>query len=275
MPQIFSNNARALLTSGIGASATSLTVQSAKADLFPIADVGASSLPSADDWFKVVLQDSSGNVEIVYVRTRASGSPIFSNVIRGQEGTTARAFDAGSVVGLRVTALDLQNSISAAEEVSASAVKLTGDQVISGVKRFSSGVRVGPDNDVSFYYDTDQSAAYIQTGELGSYQFFRFSESGDFTAPGNVTAYSDIRLKRDLHVIPHALDKVSRLTGYTYTRVDTGERQTGLVAQDVQRVLPEAVVGGEHLSVAYGNLMGLLVEAVKELKAEVEKLKGA
>ncbi len=100
------------------------------------------------------------------------------------------------------------------------------------------------------------------------------ADNGDFTASGNVTAFSDIRLKTDLTKIGDALAKVNLLTGYTYTRTDTGARQTGLVAQDVQRVLPEAVLDGEHLSVAYGNLMGLMVEAIKELSAKVEALEG-
>lgn len=97
--------------------------------------------------------------------------------------------------------------------------------------------------------------------------------TGNFTSSGNITAYSDIRLKKDLVQIPDALSKVQQLTGYTYTRIDTGERQTGLVAQDVQKVIPEAVIDGDHMSVAYGNLVGLLVEAIKELKQEIEILK--
>jgi hypothetical protein len=101
------------------------------------------------------------------------------------------------------------------------------------------------------------------------------TDAGAFTAAGNITAFSDIRLKKDLVQIPNALDKVQQLTGYTYTRTDSGERQTGLIAQDVQKVLPEAVVDGEHLSLAYGNLVGLLVEAIKELRAEVAALKEA
>jgi hypothetical protein len=98
--------------------------------------------------------------------------------------------------------------------------------------------------------------------------------TGDLTAAGNVTAFSDSRLKTDLEVIPDALNKVQQLTGYNYTRIDTGVRQTGLIAQDLQKVLPEAVINnGEYLSVAYGNLVGLLVEAIKELKQEIEELK--
>jgi hypothetical protein len=99
--------------------------------------------------------------------------------------------------------------------------------------------------------------------------------NGDFTSPGNVTAFSDISLKTDLRLIADALEKVSRLNGYTYTRIDTGERNTGVVAQEVQQVLPEAVVDNNGiLSVAYGNMMGLLIEAVKELTVRVEKLEG-
>jgi hypothetical protein len=106
--------------------------------------------------------------------------------------------------------------------------------------------------------------------------------TGALTATSNITAYSDRKLKDNLEVIPNALSKVSQLTGYTYDRIDMdGVRQSGLIAQDVQEVLPEVIVsnvnpdsGEETLSVAYGNMIGLLVEAVKELKAEVEELKG-
>jgi hypothetical protein len=115
---------------------------------------------------------------------------------------------------------------------------------------------------------------------------------------GNVTAYSDIRVKENLKVIPNALDKVMQLNGYTYDRTDlspaTAEeedityahnptgRHVGVIAQEVLKVLPEAVTGGpnsmdgtddDHYSVAYGNMVALLIESIKELKAEVEELK--
>ena len=94
-------------------------------------------------------------------------------------------------------------------------------------------------------------------------------------ATGNVSAYSDARLKTDLVRIDDALYRVSGLAGYTFTRTDSGERQTGLLAQDVQKVLPEAVSEAENgtLSLAYGNLAGLLVEAIKELAVEVAAIK--
>jgi hypothetical protein len=69
------------------------------------------------------------------------------------------------------------------------------------------------------------------------------------------------------------LAKVEQLTGYTYTRTDSGERQTGVLAQDAIKVLPEVVdASGPYMSVAYGNFAGLIFEAIKELHAKVKDL---
>ena len=100
--------------------------------------------------------------------------------------------------------------------------------------------------------------------------------NSNLTAAGNVTAYSDINLKKDIEVIPNALDKVSQIRGVTYQRKDLDvPRQSGVIAQEVEKVLPEVVMEDPTgtKSVAYGNLVGLLIEAIKELKAEVETLK--
>ena len=109
------------------------------------------------------------------------------------------------------------------------------------------------------------------SGSLGDK--FTFDASGNFTATGNVTAYSDARLKKDIYTIPMALSKVKQLRGVEYTRLDNDEMGTGLIAQDVQKVMPQAVQDGEFLSVAYGNLVGLLVEAIKDISDEVDRLK--
>ena len=92
---------------------------------------------------------------------------------------------------------------------------------------------------------------------------------------GNVTAYSDTRIKNNLKKINSPLEKIEQLNGYTFDRTDiVTSRQTGLLAQEVLKVLPEAVIGSEDTiySVAYGNLMGLMVEAIKELNAKISKL---
>ena len=91
---------------------------------------------------------------------------------------------------------------------------------------------------------------------------------------------SDRRLKENIEPIESALAKVQTLTGCTFDmKLDDGtpERRTGLIAQDVQKVLPEAVMEDDsedkYLSVVYGSIMGLAVEAIKELSSQVEELK--
>jgi hypothetical protein len=102
---------------------------------------------------------------------------------------------------------------------------------------------------------------------------------GNVIAAGQALAQSDRRLKTDLARIDGALDKVAQLSGYTFTRIDTGVRGTGLVAQEVEAVLPEAVgrsaLTDDVLSIAYGQLAGLFVEAIKELRGEVAELRAA
>jgi hypothetical protein len=93
---------------------------------------------------------------------------------------------------------------------------------------------------------------------------------------GNISAFSDARLKKNVKIIDHALEKVNQLNGYTFDRIDldTG-RQTGVIAQEVLAVLPEAVdknSDGMH-TVAYGNMVGLLIESIKELNQQVAILR--
>ena len=101
-----------------------------------------------------------------------------------------------------------------------------------------------------------------------------FSVSGAITASGNITAFSDARLKENVETIEGALDKVSQMRGVMYDK--DGERGTGVIAQEMQQVMPEVVMDsgrGDYLSVAYGNIVGVLIEAIKELKAELDEYK--
>jgi len=98
---------------------------------------------------------------------------------------------------------------------------------------------------------------------------------GALYAQDDVGITSDRRLKTDIEVIENALATVKKMRGVKFTRIKSGARQTGLIAQEVKAAIPEAVTGDEkegYLSVAYGNLVGLLVEAVKELSSKVEAL---
>jgi hypothetical protein len=93
----------------------------------------------------------------------------------------------------------------------------------------------------------------------------------------SVAGSSDARLKEDVQPISDALSKVNGLQGVSYIRndIDDKSRQIGLIAQDVEKIIPEVVLTDEngYKAIAYGNLVGLLIESVKELSAEVKSLK--
>lgn len=98
--------------------------------------------------------------------------------------------------------------------------------------------------------------------------------AGNFTVAGNVTAYSDARLKHDIADIPDALDKVKAIRGVTFKWNRDESAGLGFIAQEVESVFPELVLDcADVKSVAYGNMTAVLVEAVKELSAQVTELK--
>ena len=93
---------------------------------------------------------------------------------------------------------------------------------------------------------------------------------------GNITANSDVSLKENITTISNALDKVISLRGVEYDRNDlNGQHQIGVIAQEMEQVVPEVVFDGEEgiKSVAYGNLVALLIEAVKEQQKQIDELK--
>lgn len=103
-----------------------------------------------------------------------------------------------------------------------------------------------------------------------------FYTNGKIVASGDITAFSDSRLKTKIEKIDKALEKISKLNGYLYEFKDKpGVLRTGLLAQEVIEVLPEAVTKNEDgfYSLAYGNLAGLIINALNELSEEVNKLK--
>tara|TARA_Y100000389_G_scaffold171026_1_gene178432 strand:- start:880 stop:1476 length:597 start_codon:yes stop_codon:yes gene_type:complete len=121
-------------------------------------------------------------------------------------------------------------------------------------------------------YSGDTSKIYYNGGNVGIGEDnpnYKLHVAGDIYATGDVTASSDRRLKTDIKRIEGALDKVCAIGGYTYVMND--KPSTGLIAQEVLEVLPEVIHGSEETSysLAYGNVIGLLVEAIKELKEKI------
>ena len=109
---------------------------------------------------------------------------------------------------------------------------------------------------------------YGNTSIPGNLQVF-----GSITATGNITAYSDRRLKDNIKTLDGS--KVYQMRGVSFTK--DGEQGSGVIAQELEQVAPELVMTNDDemqtKSVAYGNVVGYLIEAIKELKLEIEELK--
>ena len=124
---------------------------------------------------------------------------------------------------------------------------------------------------VELYYDNNKKLETTSSG---------VTVTGALTATGNITAFSDKTLKTDINTINDALGIVGKLRGVSYKWKENNEPSIGVIAQEVEQVIPEVVHTSEHngkevKSVDYGKMVGVLIEAIKELKAEVEELKGA
>jgi hypothetical protein len=98
------------------------------------------------------------------------------------------------------------------------------------------------------------------------------SYTGSFTATGDITAYSDKRLKRNIETINNPIDLVNCLRGVNFEK--DGRHSTGVIAQEVEEFFPEVVhTDSEGMkSVAYGNITGLLIEAIKEQQKQIDWL---
>lgn len=113
---------------------------------------------------------------------------------------------------------------------------------------------------------TTLAASNISTGGT-------ITATGAITSAAAVTAFSDRSLKRNIETIEDATSKVKAMRGVTFEMINSGERSLGVIAQEVQAVFPEAVRDNNGiLSVAYGNLVGALIEAVKEMSARIDEL---
>ena len=212
----------------------------------------------------------------------------------GQGVTLIKQFGNPTLSSLIVTgptnlsgSLSISGSINVNGNVTAS--NSTFDTVAATNNGNGTNFKVGDDawigdvnaaNTIRVKGQQDATAGYItfgnQTAALGLTNSSTLTWGAAFTATGNVTAFSDARVKTNIKTIDNALSKVLALRGVTYNRTDLEDKseQIGVIAQEVKEILPQVVQENDgHYSVAYGNIVGVLIEAIKEQQAQIEELK--
>lgn len=241
------------------------------------------------------LGRSDGGLDVYHVQSRWDG---VYWVLAGYSSDTtlhagvkvAYATNSGACSGTATTsttanALNTVNSYTGVNFTATGTIIANG-AITSGAPITGGGTLTihGSYGDVNIYPSSTSTFARYSSGPghkfttSANVTTFAIDGSGNVTASANITAYSDIRIKTNIEKITSALDKVSQLNGYTFDRTDIEtSRQTGVIAQEVLKVLPEAVISVENgtYGVAYGNMVGLLIEAIKELRTEVAELRSS
>ncbi len=153
---------------------------------------------------------------------------------------------------------------------------VTGAGTVTNLGNVSIATTATADPTLTLSGDASGSATFTNLGNA-TLTVDVSSITGNLGVSGTVTAAdfnttSDISLKQNINVIDSALSKISQLNGYTFNWKNNDKEAVGIMAQEVEKVLPQIVATGEdgYKKVSYDSLIPLLIEAVKELSAKVK-----
>ena len=158
-----------------------------------------------------------------------------------------------------------------------------GGSIIGSPRIFTIGLEDGTDPNnqpAAMRIELQGKSLGIANNDVGKISFS--SANGNIVTVGDITAFgtvSDRNRKENIVKIDNALDKVSQISGYTFNYIGDDTPMTGVIAQELEEVLPEVVYetespdGTQSKAVRHGNIVGLLIESIKELKAEIDELK--
>ena len=145
-----------------------------------------------------------------------------------------------------------------------------------GVTTPKKAIRIGASGNLQVL-SNDYSTPLINLNDNGNLTVYSLVVNGTINATGDITAFynaSDINLKENIKTIENSLHKVEQLRGVNFTFKDSKKESTGLIAQDLEKILPQAVYENEHgvKHIRYEITVGLLVEAIKELSEKIKVL---
>ena len=145
-----------------------------------------------------------------------------------------------------------------------------GNPMIRSYINANNRLRIGINTSI---IDDDSSLNNVMSVNIDTYFNSNITVNSNIYLRGTILSASDRNIKTDINIISSPLEKINKINGYTYKRIDTGNYETGLIAQEVLKILPEVVrYNNDIYNISYGNMCGLLVEAIKELNNKIEKL---
>jgi len=223
-----------------------------------------SILWNVPDGFIINTGITTFNQQVNFNTIKAIGISTFQNDIL----ITTDAATTGDLEGNSLRFLQTDPALNAAYEYGG--LKFEGNDIgNSGVRGYIKGVSEGTSGQFGLVFGTQGSGASSPQERL------RIANTGNATFSGTVTANSDEKLKENVVGISNALGKVLDLRGVYFNRIGQPEREIGVIAQEVEKVLPELVHEGPDgvKSVAYQNMVAVLIEAIKEQQEQINELK--
>jgi hypothetical protein len=240
-----------------------------------------------------IQNDADDDLYLEATQTTTSGALTVSNTLNVTNATTlSSTLDVTSATTLKstlgVTGTSVfQDKIYIGPALGLSALNIAGYNAYGGTGYHGFLTVQNTYSSLSKYFRLNSTGGFEIVNSAYNSVLFGLDDSGNLTIANDITAFaSDERLKTNIEPIENALDKVLTLNGFTYNFNDIGKelgfdtsiRHAGVSAQEVQAVLPEVVapapVSDEYITVKYEKLVPLLIEAIKELKAEIDELKG-
>jgi hypothetical protein len=203
------------------------------------------------------------------------------NLVFGNTNTERMRIDSAGNVGIGTTNPTAKLYIVASPNTTGLLITDLASSDFSITPGASSGVvNIGSPSAAMAFTTVGTERARIDTaGNFGigtSSPTQKLDVAGSILASGNVTAYSDIRVKDNVESIEGAIGKLNQIRGVTYTRTDLDDKErkyAGVIAQEIEQVLPEAVFdNGKVKAVDYNATIALLIEAVKEQQKRIDKL---